>query len=233
MVTVKMEAVKTICELDQNQSLLSYYLPNIRYHTRWKGLGANDFKVWERKKHYELKGYAPLAGYCGIEEFLPFDGRKAENSAVMVPLMEEYLEKIRLLCEQQGIELLLVKNPATVQSAEKYQTVQDYAKRHGLQYFDFNEKGLYKKTEYSFASDNHDGGHGNFWGARKITKYIGSVLKQGGRLQKKTAAQWEETKDYYMQMIKDCELPHITELNTYLAAVNNEYYSVFLATKGD
>lgn len=230
---VKMEAVKTICELDQNQSLLSYYLPNIRYHTRWKGLGANDFKVWERKKHYELKGYAPLAGYCGIEEFLPFDGRKAENSAVMVPLMEEYLEKIRLLCEQQGIELLLVKNPATVQSAEKYQTVQDYAKRHGLQYFDFNEKGLYKKTGYSFASDNHDGGHGNFWGARKITKYIGSVLKQGGRLQKKTEAQWEETKDYYMQMIKDCELPHITELNTYLAAVNNEYYSVFLATKGD
>lgn len=40
---VKREAVKTICELDQYQSLVSYYLPNIRYHARWMNLSENDF----------------------------------------------------------------------------------------------------------------------------------------------------------------------------------------------
>lgn len=40
---VKREAVKTICELDQYQFLVSYYLPNIRYHARWTNLSENDF----------------------------------------------------------------------------------------------------------------------------------------------------------------------------------------------
>lgn len=31
---VKKEAVKTICQLDENQTLSSYYFPNIRYHSR-------------------------------------------------------------------------------------------------------------------------------------------------------------------------------------------------------
>ena len=61
--SVKKDAVKTICKLDENQSELSYYLPNIRYHTRWKELSENDFTYAKKSQHYELKGYAPFSHY--------------------------------------------------------------------------------------------------------------------------------------------------------------------------
>ena len=40
---LKMEAINAICEIDRKQTIISYYLNNFRFHTRWKYLGENDF----------------------------------------------------------------------------------------------------------------------------------------------------------------------------------------------
>lgn len=230
---VKQEAVKTICALDENQSLLSYYFPNIRYHTRWKGLSQNDFHAARQKSHYELKGYAPLAGYCGYTEFAPFERPGSETKAAMVPLMEAYLDKLRLLCEQNSISLILVKNPSTSQTAEKSAAIKDYADRHNLLFLDYNEKTLYDQAGYCFAADNHDGGHGNLWGAQKITNDLGRTLKEQGIADSKTSQQWEQTKAYYKGIQKDCCLAHISDLDTYLYQLKDSRYDIFIASKGD
>ena len=231
--SVKKEAVKTICALDENQSLLSYYFPNLRYHTRWKGLFENDFLAGRRKTHSELKGYAPLAGYCGDSGFVPFERPDGETKTPMVPLMEAYLDKLRLLCEQNSISLILVKNPSTAQTAEKSAAIRDYADRHGLLFLDFNEKSLYEKTGYRFETDNHDGGHGNLWGARKVTNYLGHILKDRSLADSKASPQWEQTKAYYKGIQKDCCLTHISDLDTYLFQLKDSRYSIFIASKGD
>lgn len=198
----KMEAVKTICGLDNKQSLLSYYFPNIRYHTRWTGLNENDFKLKEMGNHYELKGYAPLVTCGGRQDFLPFEKQtETINSASMVSLMKEYLEKITNLCKKEDIPLILVKNPSTAGTAEKNITIQKYADENGLLYIDFNEKTLYEKINYNFSEDNADDGHGNIWGGIKITNYIGEVLKNQFGIEEKTDWQWEETKEYYKETI--------------------------------
>lgn len=198
---VKMEAVKTICRLDTQQSLSSYYFPNIRYHTRWTGLMENDFKFREMEKHYELKGYAPLLTSCGREDFQPFEvtADVTENNVEMVSLMKEYLEKITKLCRQENIPLILVKNPSTAGSIEKYYTIQKYADENGLLYIDFNEKNLYEKINYNFKTDNADDGHGNIWGGIKITNYIGRILKEQFGIEERTDLQWEETRKYYKE----------------------------------
>lgn len=234
--SVKKEAVETICALDENQSLLSYYFPNIRYHARWKELSEDDFVFSDMAEHYELMGYAPLAGYCGIEGYSPFEVGTAEDAAdtaEMVPLMREYLENMTELCQQQEIQLLLVKTPTTAENLAKYNVIQKYAKEHGLAFLDFNEKSLYEKTGFCFQTDNHDAGHGNLWGAQKVTQQIGRTLAELYGLGSRIDGQWEAPKSYYEGICKDCELVHMADIDEYLAALQDKRYSVFISAKDE
>lgn len=75
---VKVEAVETICALDVEQSALSYYLPNIRFHTRWTSLNENDFNFEEMSEHYELKGFSALSGRAvAMKKYEPFEAEQA------------------------------------------------------------------------------------------------------------------------------------------------------------
>lgn len=233
--SVKREAVQTICELDENQSVSSYYLPNIRYHNRWKDLSREDFALPTMRKHYERKGYAPLAEACG-EEHEPFIAGGTDEEMETVPLMQEYLDKITDLCKQEDIELILTNVPSVVITAEKYNTLQRYAKEHGLLFLDFNEKALFEAIDFCYSADSADGAHLNLWGAKKVTDYMGQVLEQRYSLAAVSDEQWESTKDYYHDMEKDCGLIHITEIDKYLTALKEgleqERYSVFISGQG-
>lgn len=230
---VKIEAAAAICRLDENQSLASYYFPNIRYHTRWTGLLEDDFSFREMSGHAELKGYAPQAAFCGAENFAPFEQGEAEQAEEMVPLMKEYLDLIESLCRKEDIRLVLVKTPSVTQNAAKSLALQQYADAHGLHFLDFNEKSLYRKTGLDFKTDSCDGGHGSLWGAQKVTRQIGRSLKSWYGMGGHSDAQWEETRAYYEGIIKDCELTHITDMEEYTKAVRDERYSVFLSVKDE
>lgn len=231
--SVKKEAVHTVCSLDENQSLESYYFPNIRYHERWMGLSEDDFTLDEMSQHWELKGYAPLAGHCGREDFTPFDESDAGQGEEMVPLMKEYLEHIEELCRKEDIHLVLVKTPSTAENAQRSYTIRNYADGRGLHFLDFNEKKLYRKTGLDFKTDNHDDGHGSLWGAQKVTKQIGRALAQWYGMGGHTDSQWETTREYYEGIKKDCGLPYVTDIEEYTAELQDERYSVFISAKDE
>lgn len=230
---VKQEAVSTICQLDQNQSLASYYFPNIRYHTRWMGLAEDDFSFSQMASRWELKGYAPLQYYGRREDFVPFEQDASAQEAEMVPLMREYLDYIEELCRKEEIRLVLVKTPTTAQNAARSLAIQNYADEHGLKFLDFNEKHLYKKTRLNFYEDNADDGHGSLWGAQKVTRQIGSALSDWYGMGGRDDAQWEATMAYYEGIKKDCEMPHITDVEQYTAAVRDNRYSIFISAKDE
>ncbi len=230
---VKREAVRTICALDKNQSLLSYYFPNIRYHGRWTELSENDFTFGDMAKHFELKGYAPLTVSSGEKDYIPFEEGVDGGREDMVPLMREYLDRIADLCRREGISLILVKTPTTEHSAGRFYAAQSYAEEHGLPFYDFNEKRLYDEIAFNYEADNADADHPNLWGARKITDYIGAVLAEQYKLGKSVDSQWENTKAYYENIRKDGELSHVTDLDEYLEMLQDKRYSVFISAKND
>lgn len=230
---VKLEAIQTICELDQSQSWSSYLFPNIRYHERWAELTENDFALTEMVDGYDLKGYAPLAGRCGSgDDYIPYENNDFGKETVMPPLMENYLDKIYSLCEQEDISLILINVPQLNADAGKFHTIQKYAAEHDLAFYDFNEKNLYEASGYHFPTDSSDSSHTNLWGARKITVYLGGILAEQYEVGGKTDAQWENTKDSYVDIQKDCELIHITDIDEYIEALNDDRYSVFISAKG-
>lgn len=91
----------------------------------------------------------------------------------------KYLDKMRKLCEKEGIKLLLVKAPSLAPQWYDGQNRQvvDYAKKHGLDYVNFYE--LLEETGIDYETDTYDGGlHMNYSGAKKLSRYLGKYLKK-------------------------------------------------------
>lgn len=198
----KVNAVNDICSHDSNQSELSYYIPTIRYHDRWKSLGEKDFKLKQGLEHSELKGYAPLYHICE-GQYEPFDKDSIQNTeqAEILPLMKEYAEKIFDLCKDSGIEVILYRTPGTG-SIERYRAISDFCRSYSFEYYDFGEASLYNNISYNFYFDNSDA-HPNVRGAQKMTKYMGKILQKKHGVSDKENWQWEITDEYYKQKVDD------------------------------
>ena len=230
---VKMEAIDAICEYDKSQTM-SYYFPLNRFHGRWESLEENDFSFIERLSHSEMKGFTVLQGSCGNEAYQPFDIDDSVEPAAMVPLMQEYLDKITSLCRENNIELILVTTPASVSSAARYNCINAYAQEHQLAYYDFNESSLYHETGYQFSADNYDNHHLNYLGAKKVSDKMGELLtNERHRIPAVYDEQWEMSRDFYETAIQNAELSTITDLEKYLQAIDRSSYSIFIAVKED
>ena len=91
----------------------------------------------------------------------------------------KYLDKMRKLCEKEGITLLLVKAPSLAPQwyDGQNQQVLDYAGKHGLEYINFYD--LLEETGIDYETDTYDGGlHMNYSGAKKLSHYLGNYLKK-------------------------------------------------------
>lgn len=231
---VKWQAIHDIANHDERQTVNSYIFPNIRFHTRWKSLEEQDFRYSEIERHYELKGYAPLNAKSNYTDYAPFGDCEAEICKAMVPLMEEYLNRINDLCKENEIQLMLVKTPTTAWDYEEHNALCNYAINNDIYFCDFNDKEIYDACEFNFPEDMSDVGHVNIWGAKKISTYISELLANrysigGGEYYE----QWSETDQYYQNVVKDCELEYITDFYEYMDAINQERYTIFIAVNHD
>lgn len=175
---VKCEAVHELCKVDQEQSELSYYLTNIRFHSRWMSLSEGDFASRTEVMNYDgLKGYKVLTDCYGEEDYEPIVEGQDNSMGETVDMMHVYLDKIVDLCRQNNIELILIKTPYKYEDAGMHNAISAYAKENDVPFYDFNEKGLYEVVGYDFAEDNCEASHVNAKGAAKLTDFIGKLLQ--------------------------------------------------------
>jgi len=93
-----------------------------------------------------------------------------------------YLNKIKELCDNIGAKLLLVELPSTVSwTYPRHNALVQYADEQGVEFIDFNL--LYKDIKLNFKRDFRDNGnHLNYYGARKVTVYLGKHLNENYQL---------------------------------------------------
>lgn len=145
--SVKREAISVSCELVNlqaeedhridKQSVISWYLPIIRYHTRWEETGrAEGFQYYlKMSKIHDLKGFAPVSVRTS-DEFTPIVEDETIDSAVTSEVEVEYLNKIVDLCYDEGIEVILTYNPSTTDTVAKYNALRQYADRRNVAFID-------------------------------------------------------------------------------------------------
>ena len=162
--------------MTEEENFWSYVFPILRYHSRIFELTEEDFTYLFQRRQNTFNGFLINQNVKGVES-LPTKRPLTETK--FADITYEYLDKIRKLCEDNNIELVLIKAPSLYPYwyTEYDEQIKEYASKYGLDYYNFLENILEIGLDYSV--DTYDGGlHLNLSGATKLSKYFASILKE-------------------------------------------------------
>lgn len=154
-------------------------------HDGWE---INDitFKQRVNEDSRYLRGYIPIASEAGEKYRVPLvQGDKSATAYLKFP----YLDRLREYCDENGIQLILVKtlmasNEVNYWDDGLHNRLQEYADEYGIPFLDFNTAEYMEAAGLDIATDvAEDLRHMNVSGAGKVTDYMGKYLLQMDNLQ--------------------------------------------------
>jgi len=173
----KRDAIRA--SMTDDEDFLSYVFPILRYHDRISELKREDFTaLFSKKETVSYNGYLMQTGVVPMEEEIPFVGFPDE---LISDYCFGYLDKMRTLCEENGVKLILVKAPTNNWKYHWYDEwdaqIREYAAANELSYYNFI--GLDEEIGLDYTTDTYDAGiHLNVYGAEKMSRYFGKILTE-------------------------------------------------------
>lgn len=191
----------SMCE---EESVIDYIFPLLRYHQRWSELTSDDlqyaFSSVPKQFHNGFIMRADIKPVTKIPEANKLsDYQFGENSY-------KYLDMMSKLCKDNDIKLVLMKAPSLYPYwyDEWDQQMEEYAKKNDLYYINFlkdiDEIGL------DFTKDTYDAGlHLNLSGAEKLSHYFGKILQDKYKIidhrnDQESQKIWNEKVKFYEEM---------------------------------
>ncbi len=190
----------------EEESIFDYIFPIVRYHSRFSSLTSEDFKNLFTDNNVTYNGYLMNKN---IKPVTNLPTKKILGSYTFKDNVISYLDKIRQLCENNHIKLVLIKAPSVYPYwySEYNDQVIEYANTYNLDYYNLLEKAQEIGIDYNH--DTYDGGlHLNLYGAEKLSTYFGDILKNNYNLT-----------DY--------------RLDNHISNIYNQKLSVYNKNKGD
>ena len=224
----KWQAAKEIARIDSTQNALSYFLPNLRYHTRWTELGEDDFTESAMIDHGGIKGFTVFGGGVDTSQtYTPFTETDAAAAGAegMVGSAAEYLDKIVSLCNERGIDLILTNIPCA-EPIGRYVATKQYADAHGVPYYDFNEETYYQAIGYDPAQDLLS--HPSYFGAEKITNFFGKLLTEEYGIEPREDASFIKSGENYQHQLKNVQLQYTSDSIEFLDLLQDDRYTLFV-----
>ena len=224
----KWQAAKEIARIDSTQNALSYFLPNLRYHTRWTELGEDDFTESAMIDYGGIKGFTVFGGGVDTSQtYTPFTETDAAAAGAegMVGSAAEYLDKIVSLCNERGIDLILTNIPCA-EPIGRYVATKQYADAHGVPYYDFNEETYYQAIGYDPAQDLLS--HPSYFGAEKITNFFGKLLTEEYGIEPREDASFIKSGENYQHQLKNVQLQYTSDSIEFLDLLQDDRYTLFV-----
>jgi len=160
----------------EDESLFSYVFPFFRFKDRWRELGTEDFRYFWSRPQVSINGFmirTDVQPAVWIPDPLPRASWAFGDKAF------EYLQKMVELTRAHGVEFVLVKAPTIfpVWMPQWNEQIVSFAEENGLVFINFleytNDIGL------DFEFDTFDGGGTlNLFGAEKLTRFFGEMLRE-------------------------------------------------------
>lgn len=186
----------------------------------WSAEADDEDEGWSAEADDQDDGDEPEETKEAGEEKAPLNFVEAASASDVEPLGENamfYLDRIRELCKEKGIKLLLVKAPSV--SPVWYDVwekqITDYADQYGIDYINYLK--LVDEIGINFAEDTYDEGlHMNYAGAIKCANHLGNYLVRHYGLKdlrsdQELSAIWKDKADFQQELIKKQQ----TELEEY------------------
>lgn len=157
------------------QKFTQKVFPILKYHSRWKTYciatmnKKNDFEAQAQQKGFRFRN--TTKPYKKGEYMIP-----SQNVEQFAAEAENYLAKIRTLCDENGVEFMLVSAPSAVcWNYARHNAVEQYATQNGITFCDLNL--MTDKLGIDWMKDTKDAGnHLNYIGAVKVSEYLADYL---------------------------------------------------------
>lgn len=165
--------------MTEEESFLSYVFPLLRFHSRWDKLTGEDVEYMFDRPTVSDSGYLIQTDVRAADpDALAIEGSPLEDYTLPRGSME-YLDKMKKLCDDNGIQLVLIKAPTNTWGYWWYdewdEQIVKYAADNGLSYYNFIDD--VEKIGIDWSRDTYDGGvHLNVYGAMKLSEYFGKIL---------------------------------------------------------
>ncbi len=202
-------------------------------HDRYKNLTSDDFKI---VKPYISTDMEPL--FSVPEE--PVEIVTTDRREVLSTVGEEYLNKIIRLCKKKKIELVLFHTPypAPEISMAQQNTIADIAAENDVPFIDFNY--LTDEIDFNPATDqSRDLNHVNYYGAEKLTRYLGDYLVDNYGLadhrQDKGYDNWNMDLEAWRESFVKNELAEVSDIAEWSDLLSEDYkdYVVIMTLSGN
>ena len=172
----KLEGIKA--SMLSDEKLLEYIFPILRYKGRITELESDDFRyAFSERPVKSHNGYYLRADIRPYDpEGFPYERRREDYS--FSEKNWQYLELFADLCEENGIELILMKAPSVYPVwVDPYEEqIEAFANDRGLLYLNALE---HEEIGIDMNTDTYDGGlHLNVYGAEKVSRWLGGILKE-------------------------------------------------------
>lgn len=192
----------------KEEDFITYLFPLLRYHGRWNELTGEDFKYMLQRDTVSHNGFLMRVDVKPVT-VIP-KGKKMANYQ-FGENSYHYLDRMRKLCKENGIEFVLIKSPSVYPYwyPEWDEQMVQYAKDNDITYINFLDHVEEMGIDYEI--DTYDAGlHLNLAGAQKFTNYFGNILKDKYSLEDHRSDPsykkiWDEKIKFYYAMKEDQE----------------------------
>ena len=223
----KIEAVNFL--FDDIETKLEFIFPISIYHERWMGLKESDFKI-----NYNLQKGAD----CGWHYSRTRDFELIDKTDMIQEdsLGKQYLAKMIELCQEKGIEILLINipYPATKEQQQWANSVQVIADEYKVEYLNL----MYEETGVNLNTDCQDiDSHLNSSGGRKVTDFLGKHLQKHynmpDRRMDENYSDWYEDYKAYSAYKWQNLIDTKNDINAYLSILQDNNLNICLYFNGD
>lgn len=203
-----------LASMTEEEHFIEYVFPLLRYHGRWSELTDDDFEHLFSKELVTHNGYYMRVDTKPQGEF---PSPRPLTDYTLGEKAMEYLQKMADLCEEHGVELVLIKAPTEYPHWYEQWDAQvvDFAEENDLVYINYIP--LQEEIGLDMSQDTYDAGlHLNTQGAEKMSRYFGQWLVENYDLTDyRDNAEyqniWQEKVDFY----NDMKAQQFYELETY------------------
>lgn len=184
---------------DKVNDIVYRLFPAIQYHNRWKSVLNPSFLFDKKRDESVDRGYVYRKGivpYKGGEWMEP-----RKKKAKLGENVEDYIRELKAFVESKGATMILVTAPSPICSNKsKHDVLEQLAKDLSLQYIDLNY--LTGTMGIDWEKDTRDGGnHLNFYGARKVSNYLGKYFSKKMKIEnKKNKAEYSNWNDWLTKL---------------------------------
>lgn len=179
------------------------FFPILKYHSRWENNAPGSALRSNASEERKYKGFRlrfNVLPYSG-DEWMQITEDVEEISTENI----EYLNKIKLFCDENNIKLFLVSAPSPVcWNYARHNAVENWAKDNDTEFLDLNL--MCEDLEIDWSKDTRDGGnHLNFFGAVKVSEYLARYIQDNYNLEDHRGdeyySQWDKSYEKYIKKV--------------------------------